>query len=141
MESLISELISIEQNFSIYRDALTASSDTASYEEITQVADQEFQRRNRALDTEKVNRLNGVFGRKLEEDEVSFAGRESTAGLMCALTAKLPDHPVVSAICHHVFECDAIKQYIRSHLVGREKRVHCPVAGCAAEFGMSDLRA
>jgi hypothetical protein len=144
MEALLSELIGIDQTFGIYREALSASAETASYDEVVQLADHELQRRRRALDTDRSHRLANVFGggrgRQQEEDDVEYAGGETTAGLVCPLTAKLPEHPIVSTICHHVFECDAIKQYIRSHVTGREKRVLCPVAGCAAEFGLADLK-
>jgi SUMO ligase MMS21 Smc5/6 complex component len=77
--------------------------------------------------------------RRDEEDEVTFAGGESTAGLLCPLTQKLPDNPIVSKVCHHVFERDAIMNYIRARAVGRVRNVTCPRAGCSALIGATDL--
>ena len=63
-------------------------------------------------------------------------GEDAMTGLTCSLTMKIPTNPVVSRICRHVFDKDAIISWINNNGRGQ---VQCPKAGCSAYFGKGDL--
>jgi SUMO ligase MMS21 Smc5/6 complex component len=142
MRRLYSDLIDMEQDFQIYKDVMANSADVQSYQSIVdEMRHLHAQERGR-MAAEKRERMAELFDRESrcdDEDDVTFAGGETTAGLLCPLTQKLPNNPIVSKLCHHVFERDAIMEYIRARAVGRVKNVTCPRAGCNALIGAADL--
>jgi SUMO ligase MMS21 Smc5/6 complex component len=143
MQRLYSDLIDMEQDFRIYKEVMANLADVQGYDSIIEETRRvQAQERPRKA-AEKQERMAELFdhgeGRRGEEDEVTFAGGETTAGLLCPLTQKLPDNPIVSRLCRHVFERDAIMDYIRARAVGRVRGVTCPRAGCNALIGATDL--
>jgi hypothetical protein len=144
MFQLYSDLIDLDQDFQLYADVMADASPTDPYNSISGRFDA-FRRESRgSFQAEKQRRLSEVFEAAAapgEEDDVAFAGGDSRAGLVCPLTQQMPAEPVVSRVCRHVFERNAIVEYIRAHTHGRVHSVTCPMAGCTAQISLGDLAA
>ncbi|KAK8894955.1 hypothetical protein M9Y10_023397 [Tritrichomonas musculus] len=135
-----SKIIDLQQDFQIYTDILRSTPEGVSYEEIENRVQMTKLNQQPFLNAEK-SRMIQVQEQQLQQsieensgDEVEFEGGDTTAGLICPLTTRLPDDPVVSTICHHVYEKNAIYEYI-----GRQARVECPFAGCNALISRSTI--
>jgi len=57
----------------------------------------------------------------------------------CPLTLKEMANPIRNSQCSHSFDTEAIRSYITTARRGNSK-VQCPVPGCSASLGLSDLR-
>ena len=136
------KIIDLQQDFQIYTDILRSTPDGVPYEEIENRVNQTKYSQQIYLNAEKerlIHHQEGILDQIAEEnsnDEVEFEGGDTTAGLICPLTAKLPEDPVVSSTCHHVFERKAIYDYIRK---SGQARVECPVAGCTSMISRSTI--
>ncbi|KAH0791776.1 e3 sumo-protein ligase nse2 [Histomonas meleagridis] len=79
-------------------------------------------------------------GKEIRDDEdVELDDSESSAGLICPITSALPEHPVVSKICHHVYDKDAIVKYIRQQNQQGKRHVICPAIGCNQKISLSEI--
>lgn len=141
---LYSDLLALDQDFTLYANVMATAAPTETYLDIERRIAIAKSEQRAQLEQKKRAEMNDLLHEDhpapaREEDDVAFEGGESHAGLLCPLTQKLPTHPVVSRVCRHVFESDAIRGYIRSHATPQEKKVTCPMAGCTAMIGISDL--
>ncbi|BFU23564.1 hypothetical protein EHI8A_165400 [Entamoeba histolytica HM-1:IMSS-B] len=68
------------------------------------------------------------------EDENEGVIISNTRSFICPLTKKPFVNPVKAQVCGHIFSKQAIY-----NLIGRNKTIKCPVAGCDHSFGINDL--
>lgn len=146
LQPIYADLLALSADFKLYSDILVSAGDNAIFaaiEERLQDARRASAANQKRDQNKKIANVfsdhHGKGGRGEDEDEVEFKGGDVTAGLICPLTGKLPKQPIVSRICHHVYEKDAILRYIRSTSVGRERKASCPLQGCNAVFREEDL--
>ena len=130
-KSTYAKIIDLQQDFKLYTDIIRTMPEGVPYEEITNTVYQAKHNQQIILDAEKARKLEAK-----SDDEVEFEGGDTTAGLICPLTAKLPEQPVISSTCHHVFEKKAILDYIRR---SGQQRVECPVAGCTSMISIRTI--
>lgn len=127
------KIIDLQQDFQLYTSIVSSAPEGVTYEEITDKVFQTKQYQQPNLDAEKTRLIQMQEGAVRQyagdnsDEDVEFEGGDTTAGLICPLTAKLPVDPVVSKTCHHVFEKKAILDYI---LQTGQQRVKCPFFGC-----------
>lgn len=136
LDNLYSQLLDLQDEFSIYTSAVMEAGDNDDYDTVLENTAATLITRSRYLSVHKEAMMKQFRTGATEttagvedEDDIQFEGGE--VGLKCPLTTRLPTHPVISNICHHVFEKDAIINYIRQN-GGHQRtgRCQCPVAGC-----------
>ena len=135
-------LIDVQQSFRMYTDAFRESLPGDSYEAIIAKADQIKIMNQAFMDAQKMQMLQAKEAEidkndEGSDEEIMFEG--GTTGLICPLSAKLPDNPVVSTSCHHVYDKDHIVRYIKERSRGRFPYVECPVAGCNAQISLNTI--
>ena len=134
------ELIDMQQEFEIYARAVASSGEQQDFTMLLATVENTKRVQAWELSAEKGRMMGEAFAKREQEggddDDVRFEGEDAMAGLTCSLTMKLPTNPVVSRVCHHVFERDAIINWINQNGRGQ---VQCPKAGCSASFGKGDL--
>lgn len=132
LESLFPSVIEIRQDFQVYQMALSSMPDECSPGELKEIVEslrnshRQVHRAERKKLTEEMRKtVKGTTGVGGEDDD-DVEVQSGKVGLRCPITGKFPDHPVVSSVCGHVYERDAIMECLR----GR-KGTACPVVGCS----------
>lgn len=140
-----SDIIIVQQDFGIYADRIRNFTDGETFDNVLQDIEQYKENNSNRLMNERKNLLNEQIQRINQsvedgsDEEITIEGEDSAAGLICPLTQKLPDFPVVSRTCHHVFEKDAILEYIQRSTNRRQTSVECPFAGCNQMISRNSL--
>ncbi|OHT04827.1 hypothetical protein TRFO_27619 [Tritrichomonas foetus] len=142
-----SSLIDLQQEFQIYTDILRGSNEGETYDEILHQVSNQLIMSRPILDAQKIQLMQARDGidsgqnRDDNDEDVEFKGGDSTSGLICPITAKLPDHPVISTVCHHVYDRDAIFNYIsQKNPRGYNHAVECPLSTCKSFITRDSIR-
>jgi len=73
-----------------------------------------------------------------EQDDIVMLGTQALANFACPISGKPVDHitdPVRSQLCRHIYDNEAVVNYIRAHAVRTRKNIRpvpcrCAAAGC-----------
>ena len=145
LEKIFTECYDLRDDLTIYSDQMSFANENDDYEMILARVEQIKRSRMFVADNMRQAAIREAFesGDKgtgdLEDDEVTFEGGDLESGLICPLTSTLPENPIVSSVCHHVFERAAIEDWIKRHTGRSHPQIDCPKAGCNAKFGLADL--
>ena len=140
MKNLYSELIDLSQEFDIYTTIFNNKNIDIN------AIDEEVKKTKNTmsfiLQNKKKSMMNEMLEGKSNEDEddgVEFNGGDESAGLICPITSTLPEVPVVSLKCHHVYDKTAIINYINQQTQLGVKKVICPCIGCEQPISMKTI--
>ncbi|MBR4634383.1 hypothetical protein IKO50_05590 [bacterium] len=128
---LSGKLIDLSQDFKVFTQVFQSSKGSQTYDELVRETESQKVLLAQTLADSKQRQLEDLFG---DIDGIQIA--DDNTNLICPLLTDIPEHPVVSKRCHHVFEKQLIEEYIRSK--GRAK-VQCPIVGCSENISISDL--
>ena len=146
LEKVFTDCYDLKDDLTIYSDQIAFARETDDYTMILARVEQLKQQRVYFADAMRTSAVQEAFSKPQrqnsdieDDDDVTFEGGDVETGLICPLTSKLPEHPVVSRVCHHVFEKNAIEDWIRMNTSRNRSVIECPKAGCNAQFGLKDL--
>ena len=135
MKELFSKYIDLKQDFDIYLD-IKKEFDGPLNEINQQISNYkrihffELNENKKALITEQLS--------KIQIEEEVIVEKKSKSGYLCPISQKIPDNPIISKKCGHIFEKSAIFSYIQTKK-DLNQVVSCPVAGCKFSISKNDL--
>ena len=131
MKKVYSQLIDLQQDFEIYSSVLEGNPIEMPFESIMQEIEHIKQLRFIDLKRQKEQMMSSILNNNDGDDEdVELDDTDTSAGLICPITSALPEHPVISKICHHVYDKRAITRYIQQQNSDGKRDVICPAIGC-----------
>lgn len=140
MKALYSDLIDISQEFDLYTRLLSDRRTDVSA--IDGALEQAKGAAAAQLQAEKARMMSDLIDDPLggDDDEgVEFRGGDESAGLICPITSTLPETPVISRLCHHVYDRAAIIDYITQQQQHGIRNVVCPCIGCEQPISMRSI--
>jgi len=139
LKSTFEDIIDLQQDFRLYQDSRRSLQNLNDFSTVIDFMEQLRITRGQQLLNEKAGIIAKQISKfKTDEEEIVFEGGDETLGLICPLTSRIPETPVISVKCKHVYEKNAILNYIRHGSGGGQ--VSCPVAGCGQFITAKDIR-
>jgi len=76
---------------------------------------------------------------KNDDSDIEIDGNTQNIPTVCPLSQKPFEFPVKTKLCSHIFERNAIEDYLNKN-GGTRNKIACPVVGCKALFSIKDIK-